>query len=241
MHSGRAGQVWITADARVDGRDDLVRKLAAKGRLELKNATDPELVLHAYHAWGDDCVEHLIGDFAFAIWDERRRGLFCARDHFGVKPFFYARLPHCLVFSNTLNCVRLHPDVPEALNPRAIEEFLRAEQIRDPAATTYVDIHRLPAGHRLRWSASDGTVRVERYWTLPVDESIRYRRSSDYVDQFLALLRQAVADRLRTRQVAISMSGGLDSTTIAAVARQVLAEKPEPFQLEPPTPSFMTG
>jgi asparagine synthase (glutamine-hydrolysing) len=225
------GEVWITADARVDGRDDLVRLLAAKGRGDLKSATDPELILHAYHAWGDDCVEHLIGDFAFAIWDGSRKRLFCARDHFGVKPFFYALLPDYLVLSNTLNCVRLHPDVSDELNPLAIDEFLRNELNRDPASTVYAKIHRLAAGHRLRWSESDGNVRVERYWSLPVDEPIRYRRASDYVDHFLALLRLAVTDRLRTRQVGISMSGGLDSTTVAAMARQVLAESPEPFDL----------
>ena len=73
------GQVWITADARVDGRADHVQMLAAKGCDDLKNATDPELILHAYQAWGESCVEHMLGDFAFAIWDGHRRRLFCAQ------------------------------------------------------------------------------------------------------------------------------------------------------------------
>src|SRR5205814_3811924 len=77
------GRVWITADARVDGRADLVRLLAAKGRDVLKGATDPQLILHAYDAWGEGCVQHLIGDFAFAIWDRDRQRLFCARDQLG--------------------------------------------------------------------------------------------------------------------------------------------------------------
>ncbi len=105
------GQVWITADARIDDRANLIDKLAAHGREASLDVPDVELILHAYHVWGEKCVEHLLGDFAFAIWDGRERRLFCARDHFGVKPFFYAVVGGCFVFSNTLNCVRLHPGV----------------------------------------------------------------------------------------------------------------------------------
>ena len=84
------GRTWITADARVDGRADLVRELTAHGCYGLRDATDTALILHAYRVWGESCVGNLLGDFAFAIWDGERRRLFCARDHFGVKPLFYA-------------------------------------------------------------------------------------------------------------------------------------------------------
>ena len=90
-------QVWIVADARVDGRDELIRRLEAGGRGKLKNVTDVELILQAYHVWGVDCVRRLIGDFAFAIWDKRKQVLFCARDHFGIKPFYYAQAGNCLI------------------------------------------------------------------------------------------------------------------------------------------------
>src|SRR5439155_12949958 len=110
------GKVCITADARVDGRDDLIRHLRSKGREIQSSVTDVELILHTYHVWDDDCVQHLIGDFAFAIWDGRQQRLFCARDHFGIKPFYYARLERCLIFSNTLNSIREHPAVSDALN-----------------------------------------------------------------------------------------------------------------------------
>src|SRR6266851_4305018 len=86
------GKVWITADARVDARAELITKLESKGQIKAKAATDAELILHAYHVWGEECVEHLLGDFVFAIWDGRRRRLFCARDHFGVKPLYYAQV-----------------------------------------------------------------------------------------------------------------------------------------------------
>ena len=104
------GCVWITADARIDDRAELLRALEAAGRTEVSDSDDAQLILHAYHAWGEHCVDRLLGDFAFAIWDGRSRRLFCARDHFGIKPFYYAEIDGGIVFSNTLECVRLHPD-----------------------------------------------------------------------------------------------------------------------------------
>jgi asparagine synthase (glutamine-hydrolysing) len=106
------GKVWIVADARVDARRELVPQLRANGHEDLSpDATDVELILRAYQTWGENCVEHLLGDFAFAIWDGSKQRLFCARDHLGVKPFFYAHLGQKLIFSNTLDCIRQHPAV----------------------------------------------------------------------------------------------------------------------------------
>src|SRR5438874_2581685 len=82
--------VWITADARIDAREDLIRHLQAAGRHPSQNASDPELILHSYHAWSEQCLDRLLGDFSFAIWDQRARRLFCARDHFGIKRFYYS-------------------------------------------------------------------------------------------------------------------------------------------------------
>ena len=221
--------VWIVADARVDGRDDLIRQLEARSRGDLKNATDVELILHAYHAWGADCVSHLIGDFAFAIWDKRKRSLFCARDHFGVKPFYYARVNNCLIVSNTLSCVRLHPAVSDRLNDQSIGDFLIWESNENPETTFFADIQRLSAAHTLSWS--NGDLRTRRYWSMPIEDEIRYRRESDYVERFVELLDDAVNDRLRTDRVGIFMSGGMDSTTIAATTNKLLSRKNTPFDL----------
>jgi asparagine synthase (glutamine-hydrolysing) len=223
------GQVWITADARLDDRQTLIDKLKGHGRQVTPAVPDVELVLHAYHAWGEGCVEHLLGDFAFAVWDGRARRLFCARDHFGVKPFYYARVGDCLVFSNTLNCVRLHPGVSDRLNDLAIADFLLFGRNQEPAATTFADIQRLPAAHCL--TCQGGQSRLRRYWTLPTDGQVRYRRPGDYVERFQELLRWAVRDRLRTTRVAVSMSGGLDSTSVAATAKGLLTEGNRPFDL----------
>jgi asparagine synthase (glutamine-hydrolysing) len=213
------GQVWITADARIDARDDLIRQLRSKGRQIQKSVTDVELTLHAYHVWGDDCVQHLIGDFAFAIWEGPQQRLFCARDHFGVKPFYYANLANYLVFSNTLDCLRLHPAVSDELNDLAIGDFLLFGYNQEPFTSTFADIQRLPAAHYLTWS--EGVFRLKHYWTLPTDGHIRYKRSSEYVDHFRELLQRAVDDRIRADHVGISMSGGLDSSTVAATAKEL--------------------
>ncbi len=223
-------QVWITADARVDGRADLIEQLQGKGCGVLENVTDGSLILHAYHVWGDNCVEHLIGDFAFAIWDRRQQRLFCARDQFGVKPFYYARVGNSLVFSNTLNCVRLHPDVSDKLNERAIGDFLLFDYNFHLDSTTFADIQRIPGGHTL--TASQEGVVCQRYWTLPITEPIRYRRDEEYVEHFLELMRLAVGDRLRQERVGILMSGGLDSTTIAATALQLKSRHSIPLDLQ---------
>src|SRR5437773_11667260 len=118
------GLTWIVADARVDAQADLIAKLAARGEQVGHGVTDVELLLRAYRVWGEDCVDNILGDFAFAIWDRSRSRLLCARDHLGVKPFFYAHVDQTVIFSNTLDCVRHHPAVSDKLNGLAIADFL---------------------------------------------------------------------------------------------------------------------
>jgi asparagine synthase (glutamine-hydrolysing) len=223
------GTAWVTADARLDGRADLIRQLEANGRSGVDSANDAQLILHAYQSWGPACVGHLLGDFAFAIWDTRTRRLFCARDRFGVKPFYYARAGGGLVFSNTLECVRQYPGVDCALNETAIADFLLFGFNQDPTTTTFAAIRRLCPAHTL--ICENGEVHVTRYWSLPADGRIRYRRPGDYVDHFVQILEDAVGDRLRTDRVAVWMSGGLDSTSIAAIARRLLPKARDGFEL----------
>jgi asparagine synthase (glutamine-hydrolysing) len=223
------GQTWIVADARIDGRPALHRRLCAAGLDVPKTATDPELILHAYRVWDVDCVRHLIGDFAFAIWDAGQRRLFCARDHFGVKPFFYARVGGCLVFSNTLDCVREYPGISDDLCEHAIADFLLLGINQDESTTAFDGVQRLPPAHRLIEAGS--TPRVDRYWSLPIGRRLRYRRSGDYAEHFSEHLAEAVSDRLRDHRIGVLMSGGLDSTSVAAVAREQLSGQNHRFDL----------
>jgi len=200
------GKVFITADARIDGQGGTV--------------TDAESVLNAYQQWGEECVQHLIGDFAFAIWDGRTRRIFCARDHFGVKPFFFARVANSFIFSNTLNTLRLDARVSDALNENAIGDYLLFGINQDLSTTTFRDIQRLPGAHSLTFT--NGSNKTRRYWTPAMPARVTFRNPEAYVERFSELLSQAVQDRSRTTSVAVSMSGGLDSTAVAAVCRDLL-------------------
>jgi asparagine synthase (glutamine-hydrolysing) len=211
------GQLWITADARLDSPEDLRAEIEKTGRNCSRLATDPDLILHAYAAWGGECVHHLRGDFAFAIWDSHRKTLFCARDHFGVKPFYYADLDDQFVFSSVLDCVRLHPDVSDALNETAIGDFLLFGMNFDYATTSFRDVRRLSPAHSLIVSKDEFF--LKRYWSPPTNGRIRYRNADDYIEHFKVLLQAAVKDRLRTDRVGILLSGGLDSGAVASTAR----------------------
>lgn len=216
---GPDGEIRIVADARVDGRRDLEAKLRAHSYDPPADAGDAELILRSYQLWGEKCVEHLLGDFAFAIWDGPRRRLFCARDQMGVKPFFYAHLGPLFLFSNTLDCIRRHPAISSRLNDLSIADFLLFDLIQDPAATAFADIRRLPPAHLLLCDKE--SLAVRRYWTPSVTSPIHYRRPAEYLEHFRDLLDTAVADRLRTESACLFMSGGLDSPTVAASARRV--------------------
>lgn len=215
-------KLWLTADVRLDARRELIARLEDKLGAPLRSLADAprapndaELILHAYEAWAEDCVKYLLGDFAFAIWDATRQRLFCARDQLGIRQLYYSLSDDCFVFSNTLNCLRLHPRVSNNLNELAIGDFLLFGLNQEKETTAFADIKRLPKAHAL--SVAGEGVHLREYWT-PSVTTVRYRNDRDYIDRFQELLNASVADRLRTERVAISLSGGLDSSAIAAVA-----------------------
>ena len=216
------GETWIVADARIDARMELMEAL----RLPRTDAppADAKLILHAYRAWGDACVEHLLGDFSFAIWDATRRTLFCARDHFGVKPFFYSALDSRFSFANALDAVRACPGVPARLDDLSIADFLLFEMRLDPSATAFAAIRRLPPAHCLEFSAAG--LRSWRYWSLPTQIQVRPRSADECIEGFREVLSRAVHDRLTSRKTAVMMSGGLDSTAVAAAALGALGHAP---------------
>ena len=209
------GKVFLIADARIDGRAELMQELSVSD----STRNDAELILLAYHAWKEQCIDHLIGDFAFAIWDANERRLFCARDHFGVKPFYYARTRNeGFIFSNTLNTLRLHPSVSDELHEPAIADYLLFGLNQNLTSTTFRDIQRLPGGHTL--SISKDSLTIRRYWQLTADSA--NGSDKNCVERFQQLLTTATNDRLRASSISVSMSGGLDSTSLAAVAQDLL-------------------
>lgn len=232
------GHVWLTADARIDARKDLLSKLvthiefAADGRSlkptaeGIPQVDDAELILWAYHAWGEECVKYLSGDFAFAIWDSLRRRLFCARDHFGVKPFYYAATQKQFVFSSSPQALRLHPAVSSKFNDNAIADYLLFDFNLDASTSAFADIKRLPPAHSLTVTAD--RLQVQSYWTLPILDELQYKDRAEYVEQFSELMKAAVADRTRNCKTSIFLSGGLDSSVVASFASELnAAEKQE--------------
>ncbi|MBD2577739.1 asparagine synthase-related protein [Oscillatoria sp. FACHB-1406] len=222
------GEVYITADGRIDGREELLEKLS--DRHTSQNHPDVKLILAAYRDWGENCLEHLLGDFAFAIWDNRKQQLFCARDPVGAKLFYYARVGNSFIFSNTLNCLRLHPKCSDRLNDSAIADFLLFGTNTAGETTAFSDIHCLPGSCQL--VIKNGTVRQQTYWTLTLPPQIRYRRSEDYIARFQEIIDRAVGDRLRTKNASIFLSGGLDSTNIAVAALERAKKRDFPLNLQ---------
>ena len=208
------GGSWIVADARIDDQTSLLGNLPPLAHEA--PGSDALLVLRAFMKWDAACVEHLLGDFGFAIWNGPSRRLVCACDHLGIRPLFYTRTGPWLVVSNAIECLRQLPDVSDELDDRAVADFLLFGYREDPSATTFRDIRRLPPGHRLTWSAERG-LEIRRYWDFPIEEPL-YLRSTDYADRLRTLLDRAVVDRVRGERVGIFFSGGLDSTAIAATA-----------------------
>ena len=215
------GTTWIVADARIDGRAELVRALRAGGIEASADAPAAELILHALRRWGDDAPAHLLGDFAFAAWDAARGRLLCARSFFGVKPLYHAQTSRAFVFSNSLDCVRLHPAVSDALDEEWIADFLVHGESQSTASTVYAAVRQLPPAHLLVLEA--GRMEVRRYASLPEDpEPLRLRGPAEYAEAFLEVLREAVADRLPRDRAGLLLSGGRDSTALAAAWRDLV-------------------
>jgi asparagine synthase (glutamine-hydrolysing) len=221
----------VLCDARIDARADLVARLRGAGESTVRGRSrDDALIGAAWRAWSARCVPALLGDFAFALWDDAGAQFFCARDPFGVKPFYYARSAETLVFSNSLECLRGHFAVSDALDELSIADFLLVGHSLRQDATAYRDIARLAPGHAISWDAARG-LRIARWFDLPLEEPYEGRGAHDLIAEFRLLLRRAVEDRLPGQRAAISMSGGLDSTSVAATAREVLAARGTPYEL----------
>jgi asparagine synthase (glutamine-hydrolysing) len=189
------GERWIVADARIDDRRAVAKALGIRPEM----TSDAEMILRAFLKWGEGCVNHLIGDFAFAIWDRRSRHLFCARDHLGVRPLYYVSTRCWLLVSSSVSSLRCHPAVSDALDDRAVADFLLFGHNAGASATTFRDIRRLPPAHSVSWSWSNGC-RVRRYWELPIEEPI-YRQDDECAAEFRDLLDTAIVDRLRGQRV----------------------------------------
>jgi asparagine synthase (glutamine-hydrolysing) len=213
----------ITADARIDNREELIAALGLNGGAP-SAITDSQLILAAYEKWGEICPEKLLGDFAFVIWDGRKQVLFCARDYFGVKPFYYYFLSgRFFVFASEIKALLSHPEVPRRLNEVRVGEYL-ASMFDDKTITFYAGILRLPPAHCL--TIDRHGMQLRSYWSLDPSRELHLGSDDAYAAAFREIFVKAVLCRLRSAfPVASSLSGGLDSSSVSCVAQRLVAQE----------------
>lgn len=206
------GNLTVAADATLYYLDDLRRRLSVAG-ITSAGSTASHFIAAAYRAWGDRCVDHLEGDFAFLVWDRGRRHLFGARDFYGSRPLFYATFGTTLVIASTIDGVRAHPRCPNDLNVTAIAEAA-AGLFAEPEETCYRAIRRFPAAHALLLGESRRSPELRRVWIPPTFAGEERPRQGfdDAAAELRELLTRATTERmLPTGVTSISMSGGWDS------------------------------
>lgn len=216
-------QLAITADAIIDNRDELFEALQINHE-DRKVIPDSLLILLAYEKWGEDSPKHLIGDFAFMIWDEKAQKLFGARDFSGRRTLYYFIAHNRLAFSTTIKPLLELPFVKKELNEVWLAEFLATLDMFDTVdthSTIFNNINQIPPSHTL--VISDKGKKLSRYLVQHSDEKIRFKSNDDYVEAFRSLFQRAVNDRLRTHhKVGSQLSGGLDSGSVVSYAANTL-------------------
>jgi len=217
----QSSQVVATCDGRLDNRAELILKLDLSPS-EAHSLSDAGFILRTYLVWGTDCASQLLGEFAFAIWDARQNHLFLACDSLGSRRISYYLDNHLCLVASHIPAILAHPRVSMTLNEGKVGEYL-AGIWHNPEESFFEDILYCPPAHWLLITP-DSIVKW-RYWQIDPDNKIRYRDEQAYGEHYLEVLRQAVACRLRcTTPIGISMSGGLDSTSIAALAATQLSK-----------------
>ncbi|HWZ98162.1 MAG TPA: asparagine synthase-related protein [Candidatus Dormibacteraeota bacterium] len=213
------GQVWLLGDVRLDGREELIRQLEQQGEKVEITAADEALILHTFHAFGEDGIAKLDGDFSFVLWDERSKKLSGFRDLTGAKPLFYSVSDGALSISNTMEALRASPGFDEALDENFLGDYLVASWCPEPERTVYRQIRRLPPGYLLEFSG-DG-LRIRCVAQLPIEDLLVYKQEDEYIEHYRDLLHRAVKDRLPHEMSVVFMSGGLDSAAVAAEANRI--------------------
>ncbi|MGB8113637.1 MAG: asparagine synthase (glutamine-hydrolyzing), partial [Candidatus Sulfotelmatobacter sp.] len=191
--SNEDGTVWIVFNGEIYNHSILREKLRTLGH-QYRTQSDTETIVHLYEEYGTDCVQHLQGMFAFAIWDARRQHLFIARDRLGIKPLYYQLTSHQIVFGSEIKVILAGPGTCGQLDRAVLPEYLSFGYLSGEQ-TFYSGIRKLMPGH---WMEVDvgGKFKIERYWDLPLTHSNRSNPESHYIQTYRAMLEQAVSSHL---------------------------------------------
>jgi len=214
--------VAIVFNGEIYNYGDLARELASKGHV-FGTRSDTETIVHAYEEYGDACVQHLRGMFAFAIWDSRNQRLLIARDRLGIKPVYYYRDSRMLAFASEIKALLEIPHIARRVDPESLDLYLSLRYVPGPR-TMFKNIFCLQPGYLL--SVDTRGVHIRRYWDIDYD-----RRSEDSPGQSLEAFRELLAESVRLHLAAevplgVFLSGGLDSSAILAMMRSNVQGQP---------------
>lgn len=222
-----ASGLSITADAIIDNRQQLLEQFQIPKNL-WNETTDSRLILLAYEKWQEDSPKYLVGDFSFAIWDEKKQQLFCARDHVGKRTLYYYHVNNTFAFSTIINPLLTITDM--RLNERWLTDYLAVDgilHVTECNETLYEDIFQLPPAYAMIVS-SKGIIKNHYWKPLENIKELKLNSDEEYDKAFREVFFEAVNCRLRSfKGVGIMLSGGLDSSSIACVAARKLADKNE--------------
>jgi len=214
------GKLIVTFNGEIYNHAALRRELEAAGHIFVTDHSDTEVLLHGYRAWGEDLPIRLNGMFAFAIWDRERKRLFCARDRFGEKPFFFTQQGGTLAFGSTLDALRSHSGLAFSLSSHSFQKYLAYNYLPSPR-TIYHEARQLPAGHTLVFDLDAHAARLQRYWDFNLEpfDSIPADPEEEGGGRLRELLERSIRARLEADvPVGIFLSGGIDSSAVAALA-----------------------
>src|SRR3984893_12308280 len=220
------GRFVIVFNGEIYNARELRQELEKLGHRFGTDHSDTEVLLVGYREWGTDLVQRLNGMWAFALYDIERATLFCSRDRFGKKPFYYAKTNRAFVFASELTSLTTHPDVPQNISPRALRKYFAYGYI--PAPLSILEgVFKLPAGCSLHLDLHSLEFRIEKYWDLLLEpfENIPRQPEEEWGEQLRELLDRAVQRRLIADvPVGVFLSGGIDSSAVTAFASRHMAE-----------------
>lgn len=218
----------IVGSIRLDNRKELLNSLGILNS-EANHLSDAQLILLMYRQWGVQCPSRLLGDFAFAIWDPMEQRIFAARDQLGSEEIVYYLDTSLLIMASSIKLILQHPAVQKKLNETTVANYL-AVNFSDNVNTFYQSIFHLPPAHYFSLSTEKSTIQC--YWQLDPEKTTLHNSDSDYADHYQELITGAVKAQLRSAYpVGISLSGGLDSSSLACVMAELMA-KFNPIQNE---------
>jgi asparagine synthase (glutamine-hydrolysing) len=218
---------WIVYNGELYNHLELRKDLEARGH-RYRTRSDTETIVHLYEEHGRDCMKYLRGMFAFAIWDRRSRRLFIARDRLGIKPLYYHYDGHRLLFGSEIKTILAYPGIKPEFNQSTLAEYLAFGYIPE-AETMYAGVRKLLPGHTLE-IGEDGDPQISRYWDLSVAADDGSRPREFYVNRYRELLEQCVSSHLMSDvPLGVFLSGGLDSSAVAALTTKIRREPIETF------------